>query len=380
MKKLDALLSGSKIGMLTNQSAYGWEHDYHFRTIKAKYGLKKLFLPEHGLFAELQDQVSGSSLSYNLGDTRILNLYGDAEESLVPSPESLDGLDTILIDIRDVGARYYTFLTSALYLLQTVDRKNREGVHRIKVVVFDSPNPAGNKVEGSPLEEKYSSFVGIPGVLHRHGLTAAGLLEFYKDKFGLDFEFYSFGKMYSKNTDPFLWVPPSPNIPSFTTCFVYAGLCLLEGTNLSEGRGTTRPFETFGAPYLNDSDERLRKTLEEPQKGVFHLRPLRLIPTFHKHAGKVCGGFQILLEKPSEFHSLLFGLHLLRTLKEFYPVDFSYLKGPYEYRSDLSAIELLVGDDFLLGYLDGKSSYLEVEEYLSEKERLWRKETKAYRK
>ncbi|WP_408605693.1 DUF1343 domain-containing protein [Leptospira fainei] len=379
MKKMDSLLAGSRIGMLTNQSAYGWEHEYHFRTVSKKYGLKKLFLPEHGLFAELQDQISGASLKYDLDGTEVLNLYGDSEDSLVPSQESLAGLDTILIDIRDVGARYYTFLTSALYLMHAVDHRNRNGSEKIKVVVFDSPNPAGTGIEGSPLQLEYASFVGVEGVPHRHGLTAAGLLKFYKDKFKLDLEFYSINKIYPDQYDPFLWVPPSPNIPTISTCYVYAGLCLLEGTNLSEGRGTTRPFETFGAPYIDYGNEKLRRKLEEPQRGIFHLRPLRFIPTFHKYAGEVCGGYQILLEKPAKFHSLLFGLHLLKTIQETYPREFSYLQGPYEFRSDRPAIELLVGDQFLLKYLEGKSSYLELEEYLSEAELNWKKEIITYR-
>ncbi len=378
MKKTDFLLKNASIGMLTNQSAYGWSGDYHFRTIQKKYGLKKLFLPEHGLFAELQDQISGNGLLYDLGDTQVLNLYGDSEDSLVPSSEALSGIDTLLIDIRDVGARYYTFLTTALYAMIAADRISKTGKNKIKIVVIDSPNPAGKNVEGSPLETKYSSFVGVEGTLHRHGLSTGGLLEYYKDKFSLDLDLFRI-RLYSKKFDPFLWVPPSPNIPAQTTCFVYSGLCLLEGTNLSEGRGTTRPFEIFGSPYINDSDTSLVQKLEEKQKGIFRLRPLKFIPTFHKHSGKVCGGFQLLLDKPKKFHSLLFGLHFVRTIGEFYPNDFEFLQGPYEFRSDLPAIQLLVGDTFLLEYLDGKHSYPEIKEYLEDTEQKWKKEIRSYR-
>nr|WP_243393417.1 DUF1343 domain-containing protein [Leptospira perolatii] len=367
--------------MLTNQSAYGWENDYHFKNVYKEFGLRKLFLPEHGLFAELQDQVSGSQLSYNIPGTEIVNLYGDEETSLVPSENSLENLDTILIDIRDVGARYYTFLTTALYLMHAIESYSQKSGKRMKVVVVDSPNPAGSRVEGSPLGEKYSSFVGVEGTVHRHGLTPAALLEFYKDKYSFGFDFYKIpiGDWHPKKYNPYTWIPPSPNIPAISTCYVYSGMCLLEGTNVSEGRGTTKPFEIFGAPYIDESNEIFLKKLEEPQRGIFKLRPLRFIPTFHKHAGKVCGGYQILLEKPDRFHSLLFGLHLIRSLRESYPNRFEYLQGPYEFRSDLPAIELLVGDSFLLEYLSGKSSYLEMEEYLEETEQNWKKETKPYR-
>ncbi|MFB5652153.1 DUF1343 domain-containing protein [Leptospira wolffii] len=378
MKKTDSLFGGASIGMLTNQSAYGWNHDYHFRSIQKKYGLKKLFLPEHGLFAELQDQISGSGLLYDLGETEILNLYGDTESSLVPDESALSGLDVLFIDIRDVGARYYTFLTSALYAMQAADAISRSGKGKIKIVVADSPNPAGKKMEGTPLEPEYASFVGVQGTLHRHGLSTGALLEYYKDRFSLELELKRW-KIYPKKFDPFLWIPPSPNIPALTTCFVYSGLCLLEGTNLSEGRGTTRPFETFGAPYINDLDRNLLDKLEEKQKGNFRLRPLKYMPTFHKHAGKICGGYQILLDRPKKFHSLLFGLHFLRTIRETYPEDFEFLQGPYEFRSDLPAIQLLVGDKFLLEYLDGKRSYSEIRDYTEEAERKWKKDTSSYR-
>lgn len=378
MKKSRILSDAKSIGMLTNQSAYGWKGDYHFRTIQREYGLKKLFLPEHGLFAELQDQVSGSGLIYDLGETEVLNLYGDNEESLAPAEDILADLDTLIIDIRDVGARYYTFLTTALYAMQAADRLAKKGKPRPKILVSNAKNPAGAKIEGSPLDKKFSSFVGVEGTLHRHGLSAAGLLEYYKDKFNLDLELYRLD-LYPKKSSEFLWVPPSPNIPAQTTCYVYTGLCLLEGTNLSEGRGTTRPFETFGAPYINDLDRSLLEKLQEKQKGIFRLRPLKFIPTFHKHAGKVCGGYQILLDKPKKFHSLLFGLLLIRTLREFYPDKFEFLQGPYEFRSDLPAIQLLVGDEFLLDYLDGKRSYSEIQDYLEDTEKKWKKVTKNYK-
>lgn len=360
--------------MLTNQSAFS-NGKYHFEIIKEVLDLKVIFIPEHGLFAELQDQVSGSSLKYDFGSIRMENLYGDDENSLFVKEEVLKELDLIIFDIRDVGARYYTFLTSCYYILNSISKYNVSNDHSIEVLVIDSPNPAGASIEGSPLQKKYSSFVGVETIVHRHGLTIYELMSYYKKEFHLNVKINKIpiGDLYSKKDKPFLWVPPSPNIPAATTCYVYSGQCLLEGTNLSEGRGTTRPFEIFGAPFIQIQDSKLLKRLTEFQSDTFILRPLLFIPTFHKHKGNICGGFQILLTKKKKFHSLLFSLHLLRTLREFYPDQFEFLKGVYEFRSDHSAIELLAGDDKLLDFLYGESSYTETKNYLRECEEEWKK-------
>ncbi|HMV44918.1 MAG TPA: DUF1343 domain-containing protein [Leptospiraceae bacterium] len=374
LKKLKKF-KNARVGILTNQSAFT-NGKYHFEILRENLDLKVIFIPEHGLFAELQDQVSGSGLKYDFGNIKLENLYGDEESSLFVKSDTLKDLDLIVFDIRDVGARYYTFLTSCYYILDAVGKYNISAKdHSIEILVIDSPNPAGKNVEGSPLLKKYSSFVGVETVLHRHGLTIYELMEYYQNEFSISVKIHKIpiGEFYSKKDKPFLWVPPSPNIPAVTTCYVYSGQCLLEGTNLSEGRGTTRPFETFGAPYIQIQDQRLLKRLTEYQTESFILRPLLFIPTFHKHKGEICGGFQILLTQKKKFHSLLFSLHLLRTLREFYPNQFQFLKGVYEFRSDYSAIELLAGDDKLLDFLNGESSYLEIKDYLTVCEENWKK-------
>ncbi|MBM9576045.1 DUF1343 domain-containing protein [Leptospira sp. 201903070] len=377
MNKIEKLLRVSRIGMITNQSAFGLDGEYHFRTIHKRYDLKKIFVPEHGLFAELQDQVSGSHLRYNLEGVEFINLYGDHESSLVPDSISLEGLDLVIVDIRDTGARYYTFLTTAYYFLEEISKWNNAGKEEISVLVLDSSNPAGRKIEGTPLQEDYESFVGVRSVLHRHGLTPGELLKYYKEEFSLNLKIKIVKDgWYSKNDSEFLWIPPSPNIPFISTCYVYSGQCLLEGTNLSEGRGTTRPFEIFGAPYIREENERLKKELENFQKESFVLRPLKFIPTFHKHKDEICGGYQILLKRPEKFHSLFFSLKLIRLLREEYPKEFAYRDGAYEFRSDRPAIELLVGDRFLLDYLNGVYSDFMVFEYLKEEEVIWKKKCK----
>lgn len=378
MNKIEKILRASRIGMITNQSAFGLDGEYHFKTVHKRYDLKKIFLPEHGLFAELQDQVSGSHLRYDLEGVEFINLYGDQESSLVPDSVSLEGLDLVIIDIRDTGARYYTFLTTSYYFLEEISKWNNAGKEEISVLVLDSPNPAGRRIEGTPLQEEYESFVGVRSVPHRHGLTPGELLTYYKEEFSLNLKMRVVKEgWYAKKDSEFLWIPPSPNIPFISTCYVYSGQCLLEGTNLSEGRGTTRPFETFGAPYIREDNQRLRKELENFQKESFVLRPLKFIPTFHKHKDEICGGYQILLKKPEKFHSLFFSLKLIRLLRDEYPKEFAYRDGAYEFRSDRPAIELLVGDRFLLDYLNGEHSDFIVFEYLKEEEKKWKKKCKG---
>lgn len=371
----------ARTGILTNQSAYAFMDRYHFEVYSEYVNTKFLFLPEHGLFAELQDQVSGSGLQYDYLGMEMVNLYGDNEASLEVNEKILAKMDLLIIDIKDVGSRYYTFLTTALYLLKSIHRHHqKKNSNWIEIVIIDSANPIGRSIEGSPLQEGYSSFVGVEGVLHRHGMTPAELLTYYNDRFRLHLKIHiiPIGVIHRKKTSTFAWVPPSPNIPSKTTCYVYPGQCLLEGTNLSEGRGTTRPFEIFGAPYLDIQNRSLLKKLQQHQKENFILRPLMFMPTFHKHSGKICGGFQIMIKRKKKFHSLLFSLYMLRTIYEHYPKQFQYLKGVYEFRSDRPAIELLCGDPFLLSYLQGKIEYKEIEEYFQDCQSYWKKITSKF--
>ncbi len=373
---------GCKAGILTNQSAFGWKQNYHFDVYRQFVDLHTIFLPEHGLFAELQDQVSGSELSYLFGDLTIINLYGDTEDTLAPSSEALLPLDLIIIDIRDVGSRYYTFLTTAFYILESISKMKNAGQKAPEVVIIDSPNPIGKKVEGTPLETQFESFVGVRTVIHRHGLTPAGLLSYYKNKFNLkvDLSIVPVGIFHLKKFNSLLWVPPSPNIPTQNTCYVYPGQCLLEGTNLSEGRGTTKPFETFGAPFLKGPAKlELDLRLKSHQRNSMVLRSLRFLPTFHKFKGEICEGYQLMITDLKSFHSLHFTLFLLKQLRELFPTEFQFLKGVYEFRSDRPAIELLAGDSILLSYLYGKESESNLLEHLTEQQNLWKFHTKEFR-
>lgn len=398
-------------GLLTNQGGYSIdESSYLFELLSREKFLKRLFLPEHGLFAELQDQIPLTATevySFLKPDYEIVSLYGDSEESLVPDQRLLADLNTIVVDIQDVGSRYYTFATTVSYLVDVLVRSQKD----VALIIIDRPNPAGRQVEGSSLPEEYASFVGHPGLPHRHGLTMGELAWFYHRKADAKFPLVIIpvGGMEAREIND-RWVrvvndkkyrdsvgesggidvpgsgqlrsvspwniAPSPNMPSPYTPLVYSGQCLFEGTNLSEGRGTTRPFEIFGAPWMKRIFEGKRDMAPLSVEGAI-LRPLKFIPTFHKYRDEVCFGYQIhLTGKP--YHSLIHTLQILRELRFAYPKDFQWRDGPYEFRSDRPAIELLAGDRIILDYLDGQSDLHHLLEHLRSKEQQWIQETEDF--
>ncbi|MDH5657239.1 MAG: DUF1343 domain-containing protein, partial [Spirochaetia bacterium] len=355
----DEVLFNGKVGLLSNQISFHPETgEYLFQILERRGSLKRVFIPEHGLFGELQDQIPLTATEIYSGlikNTECISLYGLKEESLVVQPELLSDLDALVVDIQDVGSRYYTFATTFSYIL---DILHENSIH-LDIYIIDRINPAGRQIEGIPLDKKYSSFVGRTGLLHRHGMTIGELSLFYKNqiqgRFNIHIIRLSDPEKETMRTisnpsgssagisvvwQPW-WISPSPNMPTEFTPLIYTGQCLLEGTNLNEGRGTTRPFEIFGAPYLKNVFSE-SKTLSRP--GAI-LRPLKYIPSFHKHAESVCNGFQIHLTG-QPYHSLLHTVEILRHFQE-NENDFEYLKGVYEYRSDLPAIELLAGDEEL---------------------------------
>jgi len=370
--------SGAKTTIITNQSAFGLCNGYHFRYYQRFLHLIYIGYPEHGLFGELQDQEAGDKLKYELDGIEGVNLYGKSESSLHPDIKIFQKSELILIDIRDVGCRYFTFMTTCLYVMEGLSEFLRANPDRkISFLVIDSPNPAGKKIEGSELMPEFESFIGVAGIPNRHGLTPGQLLHFYYNKYGFDFDFSRTAPSIAY-PEPTSWIPPSPNIPQISTCEVYSGQCLLEGTNLSEGRGTTRPFEIFGAPYIDYNDHKLLSKLLDYQKGTFQLRPLLFIPTFNKYKNVTCDGFQLIISDKDKFHSLFFGLYFIRIIQEYYSNTFEFRKGPYEKGSDKTAIELLVGDTLLLEYLRGKHTHDFVIEYLTECEANWKIKIKDF--
>jgi uncharacterized protein YbbC (DUF1343 family) len=394
----DPVLRDGRLGLLCNHAAWHRETgEYLFETLYARGNLKRVFLPEHGLFGELQDQVKleGTGLYAELGlrDCEFVSLYGSGESSLTMDPEKLADLDALVIELQDVGARYYTFLSTLRNVFISLKTHNIP----LPVWLLDRENPAGPQVEGSPLKEGYGSFIGIEGLPHRYGLTIGELAHYFYAETGADFPLRIVSWQAAAEPRLLPWaIAPSPNIPGFFTAGFYSGQCLWEGTNVSEGRGTTRPFEVFGAPWMGKLLDYNRKAalpqwnaadhpLSDP--GVF-LRWLRFIPVFHKYQDQCCFGFQLILREgggessshPGKpYHALFHALRLIRFMAEECE-GFSFRPGKYEAGNDKTAIELLAGDPVLLEYMRGRGPDTgELREYLRGEEERWIVHTRKYR-
>ena len=348
--------------MFCNQVSFDFtEGKYLFQLLSAHSGSVSVLVPEHGLFAELQDQVPVENLSaYRDLDKSVgfVSLYINTPDKTDHIAESLDGIDTLIIDIQDIGVRYYTFLPTIAELFKVLIDKSL----KLPVVVLDRPNPAGRQVEGTILKEEYSSLIGLTGLPHRYGLTLGELCMFLRSKYNGDFPLQILNK--EEDTMP---VNPSPNIPGINTCRIFSGQCLLEGTNLSEGRGTTRPFEIFGAPFLKDLPGDWVENWNKRNKEAV-LRPIQFVPAFHKHKDQLCYGFQ--LHQGKKIHSLLYSLKMIRSLKKNLS-EMKWLEGPYEAGSERPAIELVVGDEDLIGYLNATVKAETIQNMIHDQEKKW---------
>jgi uncharacterized protein YbbC (DUF1343 family) len=360
----DERLHDGRVGLLCHACSYDHKLGlYLFEVLSERGCLHRLFLPEHGLFAELQDQesVSGEvTFPFLSKPVDVVSLYGEDEASLAPDAGLLADLDVMVVDLQDVGARYYTYATTMAYLVDALASVDDAPA----LFVLDRENPSGRQVEGTPLPASYASFVGRPGMVHRHGLTIGEMARLCADEVGLSSELHvvPFGEDAGLLAD----IHASPNIPTPVTASIYSGQCLLEGTILSEGRGTTRPFEIFGAPFL----DWIWKTDDLPQATGARLRRLCFMPAFHKFQGMVCHGLHIHLDG-QPYHSLGHSLRLIRWLREGSQGDLAWRGGTYEFRSDRPAIELLAGDPVLLDYLEGRADEQTLREALKQGEQDW---------
>jgi uncharacterized protein YbbC (DUF1343 family) len=306
-----------------------------------------LFGPEHGFAGGAQDMVTVADGRDRVTGARIVSLYGDELEDLVPRPADLEPLDVLLIDLMDVGSRYYTFVWTALLALRAAAEC---GVH---VVLLDRPNPisgTAQSVEGRLQRSGFTSFVGWEAVPIRHALTLAELVLLHASADGLPLGpdgaasalsvvGWQRHEMAERWDRPF--VLPSPNMPTCDTALVYPGGCLLEGTNLSEGRGHTRPFELVGAPFIDGT----RLALELGGLGLpgFVARPVTFVPTFHKHAKKPCGGVQIHVIDPVAFRPVATYVALVALAHAQAPDQFRFRTERYEFVDHIPAFDLLTG-------------------------------------
>ncbi len=348
-----ARLLGRRVAVLCNPSSLlrdpnrpGVRH--HLVDVLRAAGVQivRLFGPEHGLWATAQDLIAvdeGQDPVFNL---EVRTLYGRSVDSLTPDPDALAGIDTLVFDVQDVGSRYYTYAATLCMALQTCARVG------VEVVVLDRPNPLGGEVvEGNQVEEKYRSFVGFLDIPQRHGLTVGEIGRLYAAEQGLDVRLdvvrctsWQVGKYLDEQAfgpGGTTWYAPSPNMPTVATAVLYPGTCLVEGTRLSEGRGSTRPFELIGADWL-DARRFAEAVLALHIPGL-HARPMLFEPTFQKYAGQVIGGIALEVTDRQQFPAVRAGLAVLAAARSLGPDRFQWRTETYEFVSDRLAIDLLMG-------------------------------------
>jgi len=352
--KATRLLAGRRIGLLAHAASIDCSFRHALEVVhEAGATIAALFGPEHGFTGTAQDMIGVGSEAAT--EVPVYSLYGDDASDLSPNPSWLAELDALVIDLQDVGSRYYTYVWTAALAMKAAAAVGTE------VVVLDRPNPLGGvRVEGAPQRDGYLSFVGLYPIAVRHGLTIAELLLWVRDREGIDrdalhivpLDGWKRSMTFAETGLP--WVMPSPNMPTPDTALVYPGACLLEGTRLSEGRGTTRPFELWGAPGLN-----VAALLDLDLHGVT-LRPVEFIPTFQKHAGSVCHGVQVHVTDPWVFRPYETYLRMLHAVLPGLDADARWRTEVYEFVSDRPAIDLLTGGPELRDAVDRSASIDEV--------------------
>src|SRR6266436_8006729 len=326
--RLSSLLRGRTVGLLSHQASVTRDLTHARQAIGAIRGVKllRLFAPEHGLSGAAQDLVSVGAERDALTGLPVVSLYG---KRLAPEPRALAGLGVLVVDLQDVGARYYTFVWTMALTMRAAARVG------LPVVVLDRPNPlGGEKLEGNMPDPRFASFVGLHPLPTRHGMTIGEVAGYLNDTHGLGCDLtvvpmlgWRRAMLWEDTGLP--WVAPSPNMPTPDTARVYPGGCLVEGTNLSEGRGTTRPFEWIGAPYLDG--HRYAAALDAMSLPGVRFRPARFIPTFHKWAGEVCGGVQIHVTDRRRFRPFRTGIAAIAVARRLAPAEFRWKEPPYEF-------------------------------------------------
>jgi uncharacterized protein YbbC (DUF1343 family) len=361
-------LGAARLGLLCNQASVDARLRHARDLVAGKVGrrLAALFSPQHGIFGEKQDNMIESAHGRDpaLG-VPVYSLYADVRR---PTVAMFAGIDALLIDLQDVGCRVYTFITTLLYCLEEAAR------HGKKIVVLDRPNPIGGAAEGNLLDPALLSFVGAHRLPMRHGLTLGELARLFVAERGIDADLtvirmrgWRRGMHFADTGLP--WVLPSPNMPTPETAEVYPGQVLLEGTLLSEGRGTTRPFELCGAPWIDP--EPLCAALRRRRLPGAVFREAWFQPTFQKWSGQVCGGLQIHVADPRSYRPYRTTLALLAEIRRLWPEADLWRPPPYEYETVRLPIDLLTGDARI-------REGLETGRPVTAMERAWSKELKAF--
>ncbi len=336
LPEMGGLLRGLRVGLIANPSSVDSSFR-HAREVVAnlpEVTLAAIFAPEHGFDAVEQDLIEIPD-----GERRIpvYSLYGSTRR---PTAAMLNGLDALVFDVQDIGSRYYTYIWTMAHAMEAAAE------HGKRIFVLDRPNPIGSAVEGNLIRDDHLSFVGLYPLPNRHGMTAgeiAGLLNRHHG-IGADLVIVGcrgWGREQWLDETGLPFIPPSPNMPTLGTATVYPGACLIEGTTLSEGRGTTRPFELCGAPWVDGF--RLAEALAEEELPGVHFRPVRFRPTFHKFANEECGGVMQHVTDRDTYLPWRTGIAILNQIRRLSPGEFAWRQPPYEYELERLPIDILAG-------------------------------------
>jgi uncharacterized protein YbbC (DUF1343 family) len=342
LSRLPALLRGRRVGLLCHQASVTRDLRHAARAIARLRGVRLacLFAPEHGLAGAAQDHAPVGSARDERTGVPVWSLYG---RRLAPERAMLRGIDTLVVDLQDIGARYYTFVWTAALAMRACAAAG------VPVVILDRPNPLGGLgLEGNLPDPRYASFVGLFPLPARHGMTIAELAAYLNEEHALGCDLTvvpmeGWRRAMAWEDTGLPWVAPSPNMPTPGTARVYPGGCLVEGTNLSEGRGTTRPFELVGAPFLDG--ERLARALERRRLPGVRFGAVSFEPAFHKWRGRLCGGIQVHVTDPDRFKPFAAYLALIAEARRQAPRHFRWRRPPYEFERRRLPIDLLCGGD-----------------------------------
>lgn len=353
------LSAGARVGLVVHPASVDRQYRHAVDLIRdrGRLDVRRLFAPEHGTGGEAQDMESVGQTTDRDSGLPVVSLYGDNLLSLRPDIAHMEGLDAVVYDLQDVGSRYYTYVTTLSFVMETAREAG------LPVVVLDRPNPIGGVVmEGPLLHPSMTSFVGRYPIPPRHGMTTGELALMYNDAFGIGCDLrvvpmQGWHRTMFMDETGLPFISPSPNMPDLQTAIVYPGACLLEGTNLSEGRGTTLPFLQFGAPWIDGKAWAGRISGEGAVP-----RPVSFRPMFQKHAGDRCGGVFVHVEDRKAYRSFTWYLAAIAIARDLNPDRFDWRRETYEFENDRLAMDLLLGRPGIREGLEQGASVLELED------------------
>jgi uncharacterized protein YbbC (DUF1343 family) len=354
------LLDGARAGLIVNPASINseFEHAADIFHRHKRINLAALFGPQHGIRGETQDNmIEWQTFRDKRTGLPAYSLYGKTRK---PTPEMLAGLDVLVFDVQDVGTRVYTFVSTMALAMEAARERG------MAFIVLDRPNPInGVDIEGNLHEPEFRSFVGMHSLPMRHGMTVGELALMLNGELGIGCELevvkmegWRRGMWFEETGLP--WVMPSPNIPTVDTAVVYPGSVMVEGTTLSEGRGTTRPFEIIGAPYVEPRE--LTGLMAEGGLPGAVLRPAHFEPTFHKFKGELCGGVQIHVTDRAAFRPVITAVRLISAVRQLYPERFGWKQPPYEYVYDKLPFDVINGSARVREMIEAGATAKEIEE------------------